>query len=364
MAGSLSIFKPYKSKDYRFLDRIIGQAFDVGGTLIHVHKYVGPIAQGDTDDSTLSSDSDITDLTIQDVLLVENRDRSYDPDVVDLKANYTVNDLEFNLTQFGIVTVANVLFMNFHINDMIDRVGRKIIPGDVLEVVHRRDEVNLNPAIPFIPAYYVVKATAKAADGYSPTWWPHIWRVRAEPMPDSQEFQQILQTTIIGNQTLQDLISSATTSEDITAAVAQQAANEVPTRNFNSDTLWIAPPGQPLTTDNLIQWPFNNAGMIPNTNTPAASGTRFPNNPNDGDYFLRTDYHPSRLFQRHGSKWCTVQVVWRDRAWTPAHRRLEDMLDNTETTSFSSNPNDNFPTREPIQDPIPPNNNPGGTHDT
>ena len=354
--GSLSIFKPNKSKDYRFIDKIISQAFNIGGTLIHVHKYIGPIAQGDTDDTTLNSDPDISALTIQDVLLMENRDRTYDPNVIDLKANYTVNDLDFNLTSFGITTVAtNTLYLNFHINDMIDAVGRKIIPGDVVEVVHRRDEVNLDPTIPYIPAYYVVRDTAKAADGYSPTWWPHIWRVRVEPMPDSQEFQQILNATQpdSGNMTLQDMISTYNQTIAISNAIAQEGANEVPTRNFNSDALWIAPIGQPLTTDNLIPWPFNNDGTPPNMNQVAPSGTRFPDSPTEGQYFLRMDYAPPRLFQRHGNKWCGVQAVWRDRAWTPAHRSLEDALDDTETTILSPNPIDQFPTREPVSDAIP-----------
>ena len=32
----------------------------------------------------------------------------------------------------------------------------------------------------------------------------------------------------------------------------------------------------------------------------------FPNNPNQGEYFLRTDYMPDRLFVRQGDKWHRV----------------------------------------------------------
>ena len=38
----LSLYKPYKSNDYNFMDRSILEQFLIGGTAIHVHKYLGP----------------------------------------------------------------------------------------------------------------------------------------------------------------------------------------------------------------------------------------------------------------------------------------------------------------------------------
>jgi hypothetical protein len=354
----LSIYKPGKSKDYRFLDKLINQQFQVSGTLIHVHKYIGPVAQGDTGDSTISQATDPNELTIQDVLLIENRDRNYDTNIIDLQAGYTVNDLDFNLTQFGISLNTNILFLNFHINEMIDRLGRKLIPGDVLEVVHRKEEVPLDPTVPYIPAYYVVKDTARAAEGYSPTWLAHILRVRAEPMPDSQEYSQILDTPIKNGLTLEDIISNASSTTAVNDAVVAQGDANTPTKNFDNNNLYVSGSGstvnQPGTGSGgsgMVDWPFNNDGTIPNTNIKAPTGTRFPENPMVGDWFLRTDYQPSRLFQREDTRWCARQIVWRDRPWTAGDRTLEDFLDPSITTVMPDN--QSFNEREPVSNPIP-----------
>ena len=352
--GNLTIYRPGKSKDYRFLDGIIGQSFNISGTLIHCHKYIGPAYQGNTGDSTMNNNLNINETTIQDVLLLENRDRQYDPNIFDLKGNYTVNNLDFNLTQFGAFLSNGTIFINFHINQIIDRIGRKLMPGDVLEIVHKKEEVVLDPSVPYIPSFYVITDTSRGADGYSPTWLPHIWRVKAEPLADSQEYRQILETLTKKGDTLQDLISTYNEATEITDAVKKQGHKEVPTRNFNTDDLFIQTPGVPLTTDNLKQWQFNNPLTPPNSDIEAPKGTRFPSNPEPGDYFLRTDYNPPRMFQRKTSSWEAMNDVWRDREWSPAHRALEDQLVTDEITEISTDPADIFNARQPINDPIPP----------
>ena len=59
--------------------------FQVGGTDLNLHKYIGPYDQGETNkDGDASptqpnySGSEINELTIQDLLFLENRDRKYD----------------------------------------------------------------------------------------------------------------------------------------------------------------------------------------------------------------------------------------------------------------------------------------------
>lgn len=351
--GNLSIYKPQKGKDYRFLDKLIRSQFDVGGTRIFIHKYAGPVSQGDSGDLTQNSTITTNESTIQDLLFLENRDRNYDADIIEIKASYTLSDIDFNLTQFGIMMSTNTLFLNFHINQMIDRLGRKIMPGDVLEIEHRKEDMVLSETTPYINAYYVVKDTARAADGYSPTWFAHIWRVRAEPLTDSPEYKQILNQIQNNGQTLKDLISNGNITDAINQIIQDQAAAEVPTRNFDSSNLYIETAGNRLPTNNLLSWPLNGDGIPPNQNDVAPSGRRFPDSPTIGDYFLRTDYNPPRLFIRETNKWCKVEDNWRDRPWSPASRTLEDHLENTSVTEISPNPIDIFLERQPIHNPIP-----------
>ena len=220
--------------------------------------------------------------------------------------------------------------------------------------MHRREDVVLDPTIPYIPSFYVVTDTTRAADGYSPTWLPHIWRVRAEPLSDSQEYKQILESVVKKGFTGQDLASTYAKMEEITQKIRTQGAKDVETRNFNSDSLFIQTNGTPLTTDNLQQWPFNDSLAPPNQDIKAPEGTRFPENPEPGDYFLRTDYDPPRMFMRLEYSWQAQYDCWRDRPWSPANRTLENYLNDTQITELSSDPADQFDSRQPINNPVPP----------
>ena len=46
----LSLYKPYKGNDYTFMDKNIREQFLIGGTAVHVHKYLGPKQQLSTED--------------------------------------------------------------------------------------------------------------------------------------------------------------------------------------------------------------------------------------------------------------------------------------------------------------------------
>ena len=76
---------------------------------------------------------------IQDLLFLENRDRKYDTDVYSMRGIYQVQDITFDLSQFGMFLQTGTLFMVFHINDMVATIGRKLMPGDVIELMHLKD---------------------------------------------------------------------------------------------------------------------------------------------------------------------------------------------------------------------------------
>jgi hypothetical protein len=38
----LSLYRPEKGNDFRMLDRVINEQFQVGGTDVFIHKYIGP----------------------------------------------------------------------------------------------------------------------------------------------------------------------------------------------------------------------------------------------------------------------------------------------------------------------------------
>ena len=94
--------------------------FTVGGTEINIHKYLGPKPTSDessTADQPQYNETDHT--TIQDLLFLENRDRKYDQDVYNHRAIYNVQDIDFDLSQFGLFLSNDILFMTVHIRGIV-----------------------------------------------------------------------------------------------------------------------------------------------------------------------------------------------------------------------------------------------------
>jgi len=186
----LSLYRPEKSKDYKFFDRTIYEMFQVGGVEVHVHKYIGPVDPTDPSKA-------LGETTIQDVLFLENRDRKYDLDIYTLRGHYQTQDIDFNLSQFGLFLTNDTVFMTVHINNSVDLLGRKIMPGDVFELPNLREEYipdinNLRNFAAAIKKYYVVEEINRAAEGFSATWYPHLYRIKLKPITASQEYADIL----------------------------------------------------------------------------------------------------------------------------------------------------------------------------
>ena len=193
----LSLYRPNKQNDYRFFDRTISEELRVGGTDLYIHKYLGPTDQGASIDYTQPQYETLSPTNIQDLLFLENRDRTYDPNIYRLRGHYNVQNLDFDLSQFGLFLNNDILFITVHYNDMIDIVGRKLMVGDVLELPHLLDYNPLKETIPVaLKRFMQITDANYASEGFSQTWFPHMWRIKCEPLVDSEEFSQILQEPI------------------------------------------------------------------------------------------------------------------------------------------------------------------------
>jgi hypothetical protein len=355
----LSLYKPEKGNDYKFIDKSIWEMFQVGGTDVLVHKYIGPgsATQGDTPSTPKYNTTSETQ--IQDLLFLENRDRKYDPDIYQLRGVYNIQDIDFNLSQFGLFLQNDTIFITFHINDTVEKIGRKIIAGDVIELPHLKDEHALNDLQFALKRFFVIEDVNRAAEGFSVTWYPHLYRAKCKPLVDSQEFKQILdavQTDSEGNDTnttLRDIMSTYEKEMQITQAVLDQADSDAPKSGYDTTQFYTmqknSVTGQPdiITVDgtglfasletqardehgNLL---FDNNGDpiyvgstastvfkspetneyhygditmgdgIPPNGIPFSSGIAFPISPTDGQFHLRTDFRPQRLFRFNGARW-------------------------------------------------------------
>jgi hypothetical protein len=193
----LSLYSPTKQNDYRYMDRIVSEQLTVGGTDLYIHKYVGPDAQTPSVDYTQPQYLTPDPTQIQDLLFLENRDRKYDPNIYRLRGHYNVQNLDFDLSQFGLFLSNDIIFITVHYNDMIDIIGRKLMVGDVLELPHLLDYNPLKETIPVaLKRFYQITDSNFASEGFSQTWYPHLWRIKCEPLVDSEEFSNILKEPI------------------------------------------------------------------------------------------------------------------------------------------------------------------------
>ena len=383
------MYRPNKTNDYRFFDRTISEQFTVGGLDIYIHKYLGPKTTAD-DSTDTGVNGDATQpnyqvnnpLFVQDLLLGEIRDRAYDPDIYVMRGVYRQQDIDFDLIQFGLFLNNDTLFITFHYNDMIDTFQRKLMVGDVLEFPNLKDWNPLDRTKPPLPRFYVIQDANFASEGFSQTWLPHLWRVKATPLVMSQEYEDITNQipgtpniwdsgnyyppgsvvidgdnyytslqpvppgTAIGDAaywqptTPPNLGDQAgTQNKDYAAndAIVQQAEVEVPLSGYDTVKFYIFPTnpdGTPANTDgvtidnNLVNASqadplSSNAtgtprgdgytvgyltgdGIAPN-GLPVTPGVNFPGVAYEGDYCLRLDYFPNRLFRYNGRGWIKIE---------------------------------------------------------
>jgi hypothetical protein len=332
----LSLYRPNKTKDYEFLDKVIYEQFSIGGTDINVHKYIGPENPSDANATASEPQYDVVKETnIQDMLFLENRDRKYEPDVYNMRAIYNVSDTDFNLSQFGLFLQNDTLFMTIHINSSVKTLGRKILSGDVVEFPHLIDEYALNDYSVALKRYYVVEDVNRAAEGFSQTWYPHLYRVKLKQIYDGQEFSEILDLPAgdDANNTLRDVLSTFETEMQINNAVVAQADADSAKSGYDTSnlyTLQVDDQGRPeLVTTDTNELDASQADLLADrvSQTPAregyqgyllgdniapngesfGSGIQFPTSAQSGDYFLRTDMMPNRLFRYDNSRWIKVE---------------------------------------------------------
>lgn len=373
----LSLYRPEKAHDYTFIDGLVLEQFLVGGTDVYVHKYLGPADQDPNSASPAQPvlDGTIPELGIQDLLLLENRDRKYSQDIYVMRCIYNMQQLDWSLTQFGLFLANDTIFIHVHLNDSVKRIGRKLMPGDVLELPHLKDPYALNDFGIALRRFYVVDEVLRPTEGFSQTWYPHLIKLKCKPLVDSQEFKDILDKPAedpmsaydqdASGDSLRDLISSFNRNKEINDAVVLQAEADAPLSGYDTNTLWMVPvdangnvmlqdasgnildasqfyvgfknadgswtytdrEGLPIsnpTEERLAQYgvpvidtsvtlksPTQNyyLGYLVSDNIPpngyqvTGMGVQFPDAAVEGNFYLRTDFSPTRLFRYDGSKW-------------------------------------------------------------
>lgn len=411
----LSLYRSERGNDYKFIDKQIYEMFTVGGTDVLVHKYIGPVDPADPNKS-----AGLT--TIQDVLFLENRDRKYDSTVYNLRGVYNVQDIDFNLSQFGLFLQNDTVFMTVHINNTVETLGRKIISGDVIELPHLKDDHGLNNLLYSLRRFYVVEDVNRAAEGFSVTWYPHLYRLKLKPIVDSSEFKDILDRPLeedkfagdydenttyypgqiikyngvayevtaetTGNappnssyfrqlnesELMRFLMSTYSKEKSINDAVIAEAEADAnlsgyDTRSYytlqvddqgNVDLVTVDNSNVTIDDANTADAKYVNPTKdgyhgyllgdgVPPNGAPYGFGIRFPENSAEGDYFLRTDYLPNRLFRYDGVRWVKYEDNVRMTMTMSENRQTQKtgFVNNRTYSNFQSLYTDTFVVNDP-----------------
>jgi hypothetical protein len=374
----LSLYRSERGNDFKFIDRQISEMFAIGGTDFYLHKYLGVKTSAENASAATpfySKDGvnpDFNPTQIQDLLLLENRDRKYDTSIYKIRGHYNVQNLDFNLSQFGLFIDNDTVFATVHINDWIQTIGRKPISGDVVELPHLKDEFALNDYNIALPRYFVIEDVSRASEGYSITWWPHLYRLKLKKITDDQKFADILDQPAIedSDQSLRDILSSRNKELEINDSIIRQAEADTPLSGYETRqfyTLALDPNnGEPVlqTVDDDSTPPdASTMGLdtsrsrgrairsgysgyllgdgFPPNGYDFGHGILFPVNPYLNDYFLRTDFIPNRLFRFNGDRWLKVENAVRH-TLTNTNNRI------TQKTSFINNENINMIDGKPV----------------
>jgi hypothetical protein len=257
-----------------------------------------------------------------------------------------------------------------------------------------------------LPRYYVIQDAAFASEGFSVTWQPHLWRVKAQPLTNAQEYKNILDKPFVAEYiwdpddyypmgsivnygdvyyrathnvpagtditntnfwvgytppTISDMQSTRPKDQQINDDILAQANVEVPVSGYDVKDFYVVPTlesGQPadptgLTADGTTTVDgtqggqsvtpradgytagyLTGDGLAPN-GFPVTPGVSFPLGAVAGDYCLRLDYKPNRLFRYDGRRWIKIEEKVRTQLDNgPTNQTLRSgFVNNTYTTN-------------------------------
>lgn len=299
---SYKMWKKGRTTDYSFIDRNIAEQYNIGGVDMWLYAYVGPKQLNTNDDGTLQTGDGQVDVTsIGDLVFGETAQREYNLEAITLSAVYQVQEATPDLKMPGLFFNFNTMDITIHYNTMMQRVGRKIMPGDVLELPNLRDfdvigkDSGLN-------RFYVVQDAFRTSEGYSVTWQHHIFKLRVKPLTDSPEYSDIIggdgsndfpdnpndPNNGNGNGSGGSQNSNYDNEMDIMNKIIVQADDEVPYIHWTNEHIY---------DDRSDIWDL--ARVILN-------GYEFPPEPSKNMFFIKKTYPV--LYEKEGLQWQIVEV--------------------------------------------------------
>ena len=353
------LYQKERSNNYNYIDRVVKSYLEQGGALFHVYPIVSLVGS-----DGVAHEIGEKGFLVSDPVFNENPKRKYSRETFDLWGVTTMNTPQFSFSFSGLSLLdGDEKEISFHYNSMVSQLGRKLLIGDVIEWTWLRDldvlgmETGANK-------FYQVTSSERDEKGWAANYKYHLWKVKVKPITNSPEFSDLFNTGK-ENDFYEDVNSgnggggldpnNTTTNNELAImdAVLEEAEATGPSFRLHDEHHVYLDENNEVYVENR----FISQGIdgIPNQLECAniEFGEFFPSDPKNGDYFLRVDYNPPRLFKRMVSeqtnegRWQLVEYDNREK-WTGVPAILRSHINNDMT--ITNNSGETIKQRQNIKD--------------
>ena len=298
------LYQKERSKNYNYIDRVVKSYLEQGGGLFHIYPMVAVIGA----DGVRHNIGD-NGFVIGDPVFNENPSRKYSRETFDLWGVTQMKTPQFSFSFSGLSLLdGDEKEISFHYNSMVAQLGRKIMVGDVIEWTWVRDldvlgkETGQNK-------FYQVTSSERDENGWAANYKYHLWKVKVKPITNSPEFQDLFNNgkendfyedvnSPNGGGGLDPNNTTANNELDIMDKILEEAEEMGPSFRLHDEHHVYLDENNQLYVENRFI-PQGIDGIPNQLNAQDIQfGENFPDEANDGDYFLRIDYNPPRLFKR------------------------------------------------------------------
>jgi hypothetical protein len=288
---------------------------------------------------------------IEDIIYLENRDRSYQTEPVVLKGSYTPPDRQSINSKFGFMFDSDTYYVEVSFKEMVRAIGRPIVIGDIIELP---SEVQYNVDLTGKKAYFEVNDTSWSSSSYTPQWKPTLFKITMKPAFASQETQDIMGPVerMMDNTGLFNIDNGKNAKyqdySDSSQAVKAQANTNVPENGIDlshqqklSPELiqWGKDNGKDMSIYDRSKSPYGQDAMPPNGEK-YTEGDVLPDNNKEADYHRLTYKYlpggntiPARLYVWNKQKG-TWRYIQKDKRFI--HRNAQTLVNDMKNPAGST----------------------------
>lgn len=261
---------------------------------------------------------------IQDIVLLENRDRDYATTPLEMKCYYDFISNMSDLTRFGIEMPQASYQIKLNFTACVNVLGRPIVIGDIVELP---SEAQYTPTLAKVKKYLEVTDVTWDTTSYTPGWIPLTLQITAQPALAAQETQKIFgdfAATVDSSGLFNGNDGNNSKYQDKTAishAIKNEALNQVPERGSEGSNVVrqftaaeIEAVG-PAAAKGLAKMSFRPSTLyvedaIPQNGAPFSEGPTFPTSPANGEYHRMTYVGTAKDVPARLYRWSSAKNQW------------------------------------------------------